>query len=677
MNQFEFTFFAILFRKETTRATLATPSTMLRLSLFWLTVFASISVNASSNATVNASVTTTATPMVTNKSTNATATVATTTSSTGPTVNASVTTTATSVATTTPPSGNASGHSPTPSPATPSSGNASGHSPTPSIQINITNGGGGHGMSPTPSIQTNITGLPIVPGDIWKDNKNYTGRNAVITNINGIMITWNWLDDGGQKTRSIQIFTRDLVFHKRGIRVGDRVSNSVAFNNSNFDQLVNGIVMELFFKNRTLRIRVDGNEYSASMFRVLTEEAPPSHGFQVGGMSPTPSIQTNITNGGGGHGMSPTPSIQNNLTNGGGGHGMSPTPSIQTNITGGGGGHGMSPTPSFQTNITGGGGGLGMSPTPSIQINITNGGGGHGQSRSHGMSPTPSIQTNGGGGGHGMSPTPSLQTNLSNGGGGHGMNPTPSAHQPPHSSGGPGSGHSPGHLGSPTPQSSGGSHVGSPPSPHSGGGGHGTHAPTPYSGLQPPPAPTVSPETLKRIEEENKKIAEEREKEEQRAAEEARKASSDILNRTDISKDEKEKLARDESKRAMETSMNKTVSNEEFILLRKEAAIEDFGAKMEECVKSKSVSECKEVAKETLKVSLGKTHVEDSEVQEFIEIAAQRAVQKKMKVCMTTANNITSAPNRQAAITACSTNSAASPTMAQPLRRAKRMPQFF
>jgi hypothetical protein len=145
----------------------------------------------------------------------------------------------------------------------------------------------------------------------------------------------------------------------------------------------------------------------------------------------------------------------------------------------------------------------------------------------------------------------------------------------------------------------------------------------------------------------------------QRAAEEARKASSNILNRTDISKDEKEKLAREEGKRAMEFAMNKTVSNEEFILLRKEAAIEDFGIKMGECVKAKSVSECQgTVAKETLKIGLGKTHIEDSEVQEFIEIAAQRAVQYKMKACMTSANNITSAPDRQAAITVCSTNSA-------------------
>ena len=122
---------------------------------------------------------------------------------------------------------------------------------------------------------------PIVPGDIWFHTY---GRYDVITKLYGTTVETRSLKqpiaelkakpnsyDISQPSRQYRL---NSTFHKRGIRVGDRVSNSVAYRNGDTNNVVTGVVTELFFKNETLLIRVgdDGNELSASMFRVLTDE---------------------------------------------------------------------------------------------------------------------------------------------------------------------------------------------------------------------------------------------------------------------------------------------------------------------------------------------------------------------------------------------------------------------
>lgn len=123
--------------------------------------------------------------------------------------------------------------------------------------------------------------IPIVPGDIWFDRYD---RYAVITKLYGTTVETRSLkqpiaelkakpnsDDISQPSRQFRL---NWTFHKRGIRVGDRVSNSKAYRNGDTNNVVTGVVTELFFKNQTLVIRVgeDGNELSAYMFRVLKDE---------------------------------------------------------------------------------------------------------------------------------------------------------------------------------------------------------------------------------------------------------------------------------------------------------------------------------------------------------------------------------------------------------------------
>ena len=127
------------------------------------------------------------------------------------------------------------------------------------------------------------------------------------------------------------------------------------------------------------------------------------------------------------------------------------------------------------------------------------------------------------------------------------------------------------------------------------------------------------------------------------AAEAVTTAITDIMARNDLSDADKEREAREKAAAAFGVPVNGAAFEGKL----RQSATQLFGQRLQECMSNASdvdgKQECRTtLAQETLQNSLGKTHIDQIEVEQYLQIAAMRSVENAVKTCMETASDYAS-----------------------------------